>query len=47
LGSLENSSATANVDYATYTVVMKYSVCTVKVWLYKSPKAPKYKFRIF
>jgi hypothetical protein len=26
---------------------MRYSVCTVKVWLYKSAKAPKYKYRVF
>jgi len=47
LGSLANSSAIANVDYAIYSVVMRYSVCTVKVWLYKSKTAPKYKYRIF
>jgi len=44
---MENASAVANVDYATYTVIMRYSVCTVKVWLYKSNIAPKYKYRIF
>jgi hypothetical protein len=26
---------------------MRYSVCTVKVWLYKSRKAPKFRFRVF
>jgi hypothetical protein len=47
LGSLANSSAIANVDYAFYSVVMRYSVCTVKVWLYKSRTAPKFKYRVF
>ena len=47
LGALANASAVANVDYAIYSVVMRYSVCTVKVWLYKSRKAPKYKYRVF
>ena len=47
LGSLANSSAIANVDYAIYSVVMRYSVCTVKVWLYKSKTAPKFKYRVF
>jgi len=46
-GSLANSSAVANVDYAFYTVILRYSVCTVKVWLYKSRRAIKYKYRVF
>jgi hypothetical protein len=25
---------------------MRYSVCTVKVWLYKSRTAPRFKFRV-
>ena len=46
-GSLANSSAVANVDYATYTVIMRYSVCTVKVWLYKSNRSAFYKYRVY
>ena len=47
LGSLANSSAVANVDYAFYTVILRYSVCTVKVWLYRSRRAIKFKYRVF
>lgn len=30
-GSMAYSSAVAKVDYAFYTIIMRYSVCTVKV----------------
>jgi len=43
VGYLENSSIIANVDYAFKFVVLRFSVCSVKVWLYKSNKYSSYK----
>jgi ribosomal protein S3 len=35
-----------NVDYGFYTIPLKYSACTVKVWLYKGELSPTYNFKI-
>lgn len=41
-GSLANSAYFTNIDYATYTITLRFSACTIKVWLYKSWDYPKY-----
>lgn len=44
-GSNPVSSFYANVDYGFYTNIMRYSTCSLKVWLYKSQKVPIRGFR--
>jgi ribosomal protein S3 len=45
-GSMPYSFAKAKLDYAIYSIIMRYSVCTVKVWLYRSQKSPKFRLRV-
>jgi ribosomal protein S3 len=45
-GVLPYSSAKIKLDYSFYSVVLRYSVCTIKVWLYKSKITPVYRYRI-
>jgi len=46
VGYLENSSVISNVDYAFKFVVLRFSVCSIKVWLYKSNKYSSYKINV-
>jgi hypothetical protein len=45
-GVLPYSSAKIKLDYSFYSVVLRYSVCTIKIWLYKAKFTPVYKYRI-
>jgi hypothetical protein len=46
-GYLEVSSAISRIDYAFVSVVLRFSVCSVKVWLYKSNTFPTYRYSVF
>ena len=42
-GSIPASSMSYDVDYGYFTITLRYSACTLKVWLYKNKKiSPKY-----
>lgn len=43
-GFLPSSSMKAEVDYGIFTIPLKFSACTVKVWLYKGFYVPKRTF---
>jgi len=45
-GAMPVSSMNTKVEYSFFTVFLKYSACTVKVWLYKGKTAPVYKYRL-
>jgi hypothetical protein len=45
-GAVSSSAMNANVDYGFYTIRLRYSVCTVKIWLYKGPRCPIFRFRV-
>jgi len=47
VGYLENSSMIAKIDYAFKFVVLRFSVCSIKVWLYKSNRFPSYRYNVF
>jgi len=46
-GYLETSSFDSNVDYSQTSVILRFSVCSVKVWLYKSLYASLYAHKIY
>ena len=43
-GFLPSSSMKAEVDYGIFTIPLRFSACTVKVWLYKGFYVPKRTF---
>lgn len=45
-GSMPYSNMLAKIEYSVSNVVLKYSICSIKVWLYKSKIAPKYRIRL-
>ena len=45
-GAVSFSNVYAKIDYGVYTVILRYSICTVKVWLYRSFIAPKYYIKV-
>ena len=47
VGYMENSSMISKIDYAFKFVVLRFSVCSIKVWLYKSNNYPTYRFNVF
>jgi len=45
-GALPVSSMNVKVEYSFFTVFLRYSACTVKIWLYKGKTAPTYKYKL-
>jgi ribosomal protein S3 len=45
-GSNSVSSTWANIDYGAYTITLRYSTCSLKVWLYKNKKTPVRNIRV-
>jgi hypothetical protein len=37
----------SRIDYSVISVILRFSVCSIKVWLYKSKKFPTYKYNVF
>jgi len=42
-GAIPASSMNYDVDYGYFTITLRYSACTLKIWLYKNKRiSPKY-----
>jgi ribosomal protein S3 len=38
---LPTSAMDAQIDYGMFTIPLRYSACTIKVWLYRGTYLPK------